>query len=153
MDPANQVPEQNLPANLRWPSRRTKDQNQQYLTSSEEKAFRTAHITNGYPRISLAFCIARCQSAMKAIKPPNKNWHQPFTKRHLELAQRRTRAMPKEDLGWRSVEEALRRAQRWSKRRSSGRRSRLYHFVAWISAVLTNKTAVDWNGSGATSAA
>jgi hypothetical protein len=83
------------------PSRLTKAQSQQYLTSSEEKALvqhvlRTAAL--GFPlRIKdiplLAFSIARRRSATKAIKPPNKNWPQAFAKRHPQLARRNHRAM------------------------------------------------------------
>ena len=124
MEPASQALAQHLPPNVRrtyaaladhsngrvsrttlWyrakgrPSRRTRAQNQQYLTPSEEKAFvqhilRTA--TLGFPlRIKdippLAFSIARRRSATKVIKPPNKNWLQAFAKRHPELARRKTR--------------------------------------------------------------
>jgi hypothetical protein len=83
------------------PSRKTKAEEQQYLTPLEEKALVT-HLLRmaalGTPiRIKfippLAFSLARRRSPTKAIKPPNKNWPQAFTRRHPELKSRRTRAM------------------------------------------------------------
>jgi hypothetical protein len=83
------------------PSRKTKAEEQQYLTPLEEKALVT-HLLRmaalGTPiRIKfippLAFSLACRRFPTKAIKPPNKNWPQAFTRRHPELKSRRTRAM------------------------------------------------------------
>ncbi|KFZ25297.1 hypothetical protein V502_00221 [Pseudogymnoascus sp. VKM F-4520 (FW-2644)] len=84
------------------PSIEQKAQGQQYLTPSEEKALekylKLMSDLGNHVRIkfvpSLAFSIARQRSTTdKAIKPPNKNWPQGFSKRHPALKSRRVRAM------------------------------------------------------------
>ena len=83
-------------------SREEKDQSQQYLTPSEEKAvmkFLLQMSDLGQPvRIkfisSLAFSVARQRSTTnKPFKPPGKNWARAFEKRHLKLKARRVRAI------------------------------------------------------------
>jgi hypothetical protein len=83
------------------PSRKEKDQSQQYLTPSEEKAvvkFLLHMAKLGQPvRIkympSLAFCIASKRSTNRPLKPPGRNWPQPFERRHPELKARRVKAL------------------------------------------------------------
>jgi hypothetical protein len=82
-------------------SKEQKAQSQQYLTPSEEialeKYLKLMADLGNHVRIkflpSLAFSIARQRSTTdKAIKPPNKNWPQGFSKRHLALKPKRMRA-------------------------------------------------------------
>jgi hypothetical protein len=83
------------------PSRQQKDQGQQYLSSSEEKAVVKflLHMANlGQPvRIkyipSLAFSIASKRSTNRPTKPPGRNWPQSFERRHPELKSRRVKAL------------------------------------------------------------
>ena len=83
------------------PSRKEKDQSQQYLTPSEEKAvvkFLLHMAKLGQPvRIkympSLAFCIASKRSTNRPLKPPGRNWPQSFERRHPELKARRVKAL------------------------------------------------------------
>ena len=84
------------------PSIEEKAKSQQYRTPAEEKALakyliRMSNI--GYPvRVmyipSLAFIIARRRSTTDVpIKPPCKNWHNAFEKRHPELNSRKVKAV------------------------------------------------------------
>ena len=124
MDPASQALALELPPNVRKnnsararhsdvprttvhyrsrgrPSRKTKDEGQQYLTPSEEKAlvdFLLRMSASGSPvRIkyisSLAFCIARRRATNRPAGPPHKNWPQDFRRRHAELKSRNNKAM------------------------------------------------------------
>ena len=84
------------------PSKEKAAQGKQYLTPSEEialeKYLKLMADLGNHVRIkflpSLAFSIARHRSTTdKAIKPPNKNWPQGFSKRHPALKSKRVRAM------------------------------------------------------------
>jgi hypothetical protein len=83
-------------------SRKAKDECQQYLTPSEEKAlvdFILCMSASGFPiRIkyipSLAFCIARRRATNRPAEPPKKNWPQAFRRRHPDIKSRNNRAMP-----------------------------------------------------------
>jgi hypothetical protein len=86
----------------RQPSIEEKAKSQQYLNPAEEKALAKylIHMSDiGYPvRVkyipSLAFIIARQRSLTDVmIKPPGKNWHKAFEKRHPELNSRKVKAV------------------------------------------------------------
>jgi DDE superfamily endonuclease len=82
-------------------SREEKDQGQQYLSPSEEKAivkFLLQMADLGRPvRIkyipSLAFSIASKRSTNRPSKPPGRNWPQSFERRHPELKARKVKAL------------------------------------------------------------
>jgi hypothetical protein len=82
-------------------ARKTKAEEQQYLTPLEEKALVTYILRMaalGTPiRVKfitpLAFSLTRRRSPTKAIKPLNKNWPQAFTRPHPEFIFSRTRAI------------------------------------------------------------
>lgn len=99
--------ESKVPRTTAWYRRKgrsswkTKAEEQQYLTPLEEKALVT-HLLRMAAlgtliRIKfippIAFSLAYRHSPTKAIKPPNKNWPQAFTRRQPELKSRRTRAI------------------------------------------------------------
>jgi hypothetical protein len=83
------------------PPRKEKDQGQQYLTPSEEKAVVKLLLHMGklgkpvpvkyIP--SLAFSIASKRSTNRPPKPPGRNWPRAFEKRHPELKARKVRAL------------------------------------------------------------
>ncbi|KFZ24430.1 hypothetical protein V502_01093 [Pseudogymnoascus sp. VKM F-4520 (FW-2644)] len=103
MSKRNNVPLSTLHHRARGrPSKEKAAQGKQYLTPSEEialdKYLKLMADLGNHVRIkflpSLAFSIA-CQRSTtdKAIKPPNKNWPQGFSKRHPALKSKRVRAM------------------------------------------------------------
>jgi hypothetical protein len=83
------------------PSIEAKAAGQQYLSPAEEIALTNyvIRMSAGYPvRVkhitSLAFIIARQRSpTSRPEKPPGKNWHKAFEKRHPELKSRKVKAV------------------------------------------------------------